>query len=383
MDAINQRFTQAAAQFDHWLTQQLFPLWCQQGLAASGAAIEQFTPDGIPDLQRDKRLLVQARQIFTFCYGKQIGAAPDAAAKVNGINDFISQVCTGSLPGFYPMSVTANDEIKNPHTDLYDIAFFLFAYAWQKRAFNDDSAISKAKALTAKMNQALQSEYGGWQEGTYTFSSRRQNPHMHLFEAFLALYENTQDNEWLKQAEHVFALFQTAFFDEKFGVLREYFTMNWSICAVNGDSVEPGHMMEWVWLLHRYQKLSGADVSDYCDVLYQHGKKYGLQQGSKWLVDTVKPDGSEPSLSCKCWPMTEWIKAALVMHQRHPGEPAYLQDAAYAITELMNGFKHPERANQYVYSIDVSGAVLDGKMAASTMYHLCMAHDEIQRGLTE
>ncbi|MBU2977195.1 AGE family epimerase/isomerase [Alteromonas sp. C1M14] len=377
------RFNLAATRFDQWLTQSVYDKWCSEGFASNGAAIERFTADGVADWQADKRIRVQARQLFSMCYGYKQGFLPQGPTFVKGINKYIDSVCGDYLPGYYPMSIDANNQIKNNDSDLYDIAFFLLAYAWQFDALGDNSALDKARRLTDHFDKTLASEHGGWLEGTYAHDVRRQNPHMHLFEAFMQLYLFTQDPYWKQFADKIFALFENHFFDSEYGVIREYFTPSWKISPEKGDIIEPGHLMEWVWLLNRYEQISGQDMSTYCDALYAKAKEFGLPEGGKWLIDTVKPDGSSPANTSRCWPMTEWIKAALVMAERHPNSEDYGEDAILAINGLVDGFGHPARTNQYVDSIDTNGTILDPLMPASSLYHLSMAHYEVMRAVTK
>lgn len=381
MDALQQRYNSAAEKFENWLANALFPKWCKDGFDKNGAALERFTEDGLPDWQADKRIRVQARQIFSLCYGQKNGFISSAPEQVAGINQFIDEVCADYLPGFYPMVIDANNKIKKDVSDLYDIAFFFLAFTWQYDVLNDTKAIEKANALATHLDEKLAADNGGWLEGTYAHDIRRQNPHMHLFEAFMNLFLVTKDDRWKTYANRIFDLFKAHFYDAKHGVIIEYFTVDWAVCPDTGDTIEPGHMMEWVWLLNRYQEITGTDVSEYCDTLYSHARQYGLPEGGNWLIDAMKPDGSAPANTSRCWPMTEWIKAALVMKQRHPGQNRYLEDATFAIEQLMAGFQHPARSEQYIDSINIDGEILDPLMPASSLYHICMAHYEAKRAV--
>ena len=381
MDAVRREFQQAFQRFDHWVSRELLPKWAALGFAESGAALERFTAAGEPDWNADKRLRVQARQLFTLSYGFKNGLIPEGKTLAAGVNRFIDTVCHDSLPGYYPMSVDASDNIKDAHSDLYDIAFFFLAFAWQKSAFNDDSALDKARALALHINDVLASEHGGWLEGTYAHNIRRQNPHMHLFEAFLELYAVSKDTFWLDMSSSVYALFEKHFYDEQHGVLLEYFTTDWQPCPAQGTVVEPGHMMEWVWLLNQYQRHSGISTEIYQQTLYSNARRMGLPAGYRWLADTVTPEGEVVSDTFKSWPMTEWIKAALVMRDSADAEgaDAFITDASFAINQLIDGFSHPSLPAHYTYVIAADGSPVEGMMPASTLYHLCMAHQEARR----
>ena len=83
---------------------------------------------------------------------------------------------------------------------------------------------------------------------------RRQNPHMHLFEALLALHETTGRADLLDRARALHALAVTRFLDPATGALREYYDDAWRVHPAPGAGrVEPGHLFEWAWLLRRYE----------------------------------------------------------------------------------------------------------------------------------
>jgi len=67
----------------------------------------------------------------------------------------------------------------------------------------------------------------------------------------------------------IFNLFEIHFFDPKNHAINEFFEDDWKIITgLKGQSVEPGHAAEWVWLLKLYEDYSGVDTSDYAEKLY-------------------------------------------------------------------------------------------------------------------
>src|SRR5262249_19171182 len=148
----------------------------------------------------------------------------------------------------------------------YDHAFVLFACAWFFRATGDASAIQLADATWNVMQRHLaDAQYGGFQEQYAPGASepklpRRQNPHMHLLEALLALNAATHEKNWLRRAGALIDLFKTRFTDSTTGALAEYFGPDWSPApGSEGRLREPGHQFEWVWLLFEYVRASHDD----------------------------------------------------------------------------------------------------------------------------
>ena len=56
---------------------------------------------------------------------------------------------------------------------------------------------------------------------------RRQNPHMHLLEALLALHVATSEKNWLRRAGVLVDLFRRRLVDPATGALIEFFTADW------------------------------------------------------------------------------------------------------------------------------------------------------------
>src|SRR5262249_1452319 len=135
--------------------------------------------------------------------------------------------------------------------DTYDHAFVLFALAWYFRATHDASAIQLADATWLSMQQHLADpKHGGFFEEFAPGRKgmklpRRQNPHMHLLEALLALHVATGEKNWLRRAGAIVDLFKRRFVDPQTGALIEFFTAEWlQAIGAEGNLREPGHQFE-------------------------------------------------------------------------------------------------------------------------------------------
>lgn len=356
------------------------PLWSRTGFNASvGASYERLLADGTPDTGADIRVRVQARQMFVYAMASYLGWSECGRGLVERIDAFVERTAvhpeTGRGyvhlldPGFKPI---------DRRQDLYDHAFFILAYAWCYRAWNDRAALDKAAGLVEYLDEKFKTANGGWREGDYPAQCRRQNPHMHLFEAFLALFDATADRYWLERAGELFELFETRFYDASRSVLFEYFDDRWSVLPGEpGRVVEPGHMMEWVWLLRGYGERAGVDVSAYADALYDKALAIGVSS-SGLLFDAVTPEGQVVKPTKRCWPMTEYIKASVA--QARAGRAGAGERAAEAVEKLFEYYLCASTPGAY---IDLRGS--DDKVAldvspASTLYHLIVAAAEVAEG---
>ncbi|MGJ8692722.1 MAG: AGE family epimerase/isomerase [Thalassotalea sp.] len=379
---MNNELTVEINNYVNWLANSALPLWSLKGIDKDGASIEQFLANGDTDAKSNKRIRVQARQMFVFAAANQQGWINNGFDLVASLESFCQKYATVPEKSHYAHIVNADNMIINPNNDLYDIAFFLLAYAWRYHVFNDLNALKQANKLLNTIDNKLKDAPGGWMEGDYSASNRRQNPHMHLFEAFLTLYEFTHDGKWLAKAGEIYCLFETTFFDHKNKVLLEFFSDNWHVADGElGATVEPGHMMEWVWLLRQYQKFTQAPVDNYCHALYHNALTLGLDKTSNLLLDEVSLIGHTTKKTKRCWPMTEWIKASLAQAEFTSAQDKYdyTSDTLTAIKALTKYYLVSPHSGQYIDSIDQDNNVSVDTAPASTLYHLMVAGLEAQK----
>src|SRR5262249_46252310 len=144
--------------------------------------------------------------------------------------------------------------------DLYDIAFALFGLSWRYRLTKDASVLQAAHATLDYVQTEMRGPHGGLWQWLPPTGPRLQNPHMHLIEASLSLFDSTREDPFLQQAGEVAGLFNEAFFDGR--TLGERFTEAWRrIPGEEGRVLEPGHHFEWAWILAQYQRATGEDMT--------------------------------------------------------------------------------------------------------------------------
>ncbi|UTF58631.1 AGE family epimerase/isomerase [Gilvimarinus sp. DA14] len=363
-----------------WFVDDALPMWRERSVdPAAGNSCERLLASGEVDGQANIRVRVQARQSFFFTAAQALGWCADGAAVGKRMLEFVENNAAhpSAAAGFTHLLNPAL-EVIDSRQDLYDHAFFLLAYAWQFRVRGDQTALDKAARLVAHFDAAFAGENGGWIEGDYDYKWRRQNPHMHLFEAFMALFEASGDRQWLARAEQMYNLFQKYFFCPERGVLFEFFCDDWSLApGDDGQVVEPGHMMEWVWLLDWYSRLSGEDVSQYLTVLYNRGLELGLKPDSGLLFDSVTPEGKVLQHTKRCWGLTELIKASLVMAGR--GDAQAEQRAADSVARLFDYYLCGSTPGSYIDQRGEHDEVVADVAPASTLYHLLVLMQELLR----
>lgn len=374
---MSESLSAASNRLEQWIREAALPLWLRVGIDPhTGANYERLTPQGEVDTEVDSRVRVQARQAFFFAQAYERGWCPQGKSVAQGLLRFIRErAAHPSAGGGYVHLMNARFEVIDTKQDLYDHAFSLLANAWGYRAFGDDIYRREAEKLVAHLDVRFGSASGGWTEGDYDYACRRQNPHMHLFEALLALYDATGEAKWLARVGELFALFQTRFFDAEKGVLFEFFNDDWTRLAdARGEVVEPGHMMEWVWLLDWYSRRSGRPVKKYTDCLYARGLELGMAP-SGLLYDAVAADGRVLDTGKRCWGMTELIKASLV--QIRAGHPTAEAVAIKGVDDLFTYYLCASTPGSYVDRRGAKDEVISDIAPASSLYHLIVAAVEL------
>lgn len=366
-----------AQRLENWLKNDAIPLWLARGLnPENGVNYERLLPSGEVDFESSVRVRVQARQAFFFAAAEDRGWCDSGTAVAQRLLAYVQQhAAHPTAGGGYTHLLDKNYQVVDTKQDLYDHAFFLLANAWVYRVCGDKNALAEAEKLVAHLDAKFGSAVGGWIEGDYKYACRRQNPHMHLFEAFLALYDATGDAKWLARVGELFALFQTHFFDAEQQVLFEFFEEDWTLCAdAKGEVVEPGHMMEWVWLLDWYSRRSGRPVAHYTKALYEKGLQIGMA-ASGLLFDAVAPDGRVIDPKKRCWGITELIKASLV--QIRAGNPNAEAIAIKGVDDLFTYYLCASTPGSYVDQRGANDEVVVDVAPASTLYHLIVAAVEL------
>ncbi len=364
-----------------WLFQESLPLWSDVGLdREAGGFFELLDFQGRPVLGVAKRMRVQARQIYTYAHaavlGWQEGRALDSAWR--GF-DFLTRYYWHEDGGFI-FTVAEDGTPDDQRRESYEQAFALLAFAWLFRASGEPLLLEWVERTLDFLDGTLgDSHFGGYRESVPDHLPRRQNPHMHLLEALLALHNATGDHAYRRRADAIIELFERKFFDPGTETLGEFFAEDWAPAAgTKGQIVEPGHHFEWVWLLHRYAELSGQDTTrDLAAALYHHAERYGRDREDGLAFDEVLRDGSLHKDSKRLWVQTEALKAQLAEAECRK-RPGALDQAKILVDAIFEHYLTPGSGlwQDHVTRDRVGFAKA---VPASTYYHLFLAFVEYLR----
>jgi mannose-6-phosphate isomerase len=356
-----------------WLLDDVFPLWSSAGFDdRSGQFIEQLTLTGEPLKHVPRRTLVQARQLYVFAVAGQMGWDGPWRAVMSAVADGL--LARGRMDdGDWIFAFGADGRPLDLRRDLYTQAFAIFGLVHAAAALGRTDLMAAARETRDRLTSAWRAPVGGFVEGDLFPGARRQNPHMHLFEAVMALCEGGGDLVDIALADELWTLFKRRFATSS-GVL-EYFDEKLEPLAGDAGRVsEPGHGFEWSWLAARWSELSGTDEWALADKLYAFGRRgvapEGMACDELWINGTVK------TASARCWPQTEYLKAALSRHERlgtlAAADVCAAHDAVlgYLCDVCPGGWRDRRLAD---------GGWEHGPSPASSAYHLVCALNELVR----
>ncbi len=374
-----------------WLLDTVLPFWAETGAdREQGGFFERLGPDRRPVRDDPKSLLVQARQTYVFSHAHLLGAP--AWALESARHGFVFLMARGwdRTDGGWFHAFSRAGRPADITKDTYDHTFVLLAMAWLHRATGEGEPLDLARRTIGFMDRRLVDPHGAGyhefiREGLLDIPlPRRQNPHMHLFEALLALFEATGDGEWLDRASGVLDLLDRHFLDHDTGSLGEFFTLDWRPAPEpDGGWREPGHHLEWVWLLHQYARMAGTGRGlDIADRLYRFALAHGVEPDPARPFAAYEGVGRRGEIrrdTKRLWPQTEALKAHLAVHER-TGDPAARDRAERQLTALFRHFLGADHPGFHEL-LSREGAPVDPWMPTTSLYHLFIGIVEAMRVL--
>ena len=359
----------------NWLVERALPLWGGAGFDEDiGLYRERLTFDGRPEPVSELRLMVQARQIATFCRAAVDGFvanADHALACLDNVTRLYHR--PDGQPGW--IFAIAPGSAVNPLRDLYAHAFILYAHAWAYCAGGDRRLLVAARSIVTDIALVFAHDGPGF-AATYPATSRLrlQNPHMHLLEALLAMAEVSQDAWYLDHAREIVVLALDELIDRATGTLAEIFDCRWRPAAENGVvRVEPGHQFEWSWLLFEYLRLCNddpreAEIRTAARRLHHFALAHGFDETREFLVDAISDGGVTLESSIRLWPQTEYLRLhAQLRTLRFEGSAVIFETMAQRI---LDKFAPADLEGGWIDRFDDQRKNMVKYMPASSLYHV-------------
>ena len=355
-----------------------FDVWSENAWDPErGGFVEQLDMEGRPDRAANRRVRVQARQVFSFAKAIEMGWPGTDAARdlVDKGLDYIDQRLRHPDGGWVHV-VDADAQTVDETRDLYDHAFIILAGAAAYKATGSALALRLADEAIAFIDAELKDhDHGGWFESLPHKLPRRSNPHMHLLEAFLTYFDATGDERALKCARESAALFESKFFDPVRNVMAEEFSNNWSLTRDPAHVLfEPGHHYEWATLLKALDRADNRDTLSWRRRLIKKADEVGLNARHGFAFNAVQADGTPKQSKSRLWHQLEMFRAYVL----HPdvSSPSAIE---HLFERIMEVYLEAGPKGGWFDEIDQTGKLTSTAVPASMLYHAITAFESITR----
>jgi mannose-6-phosphate isomerase len=364
------RAAQLRDQLKAWALDKALPIWWATGADHErGGFFEKITQDGLP-FEAPRRARVAARQVYVYAAAKSLGwQGPWREALEHALTFFLRFYVRPD--GLIRTLVAPGGDALDETVSLYDQAFALFCLAAAREALPERKDLEPvAVKLREALVAALKHPEAGFEEAAPRSLPLQSNPHMHLFEAFLAWTQAGGDDRWRELADEVAELALGQFVDSKSGALREFFDGDWSpMPGIEGRIVEPGHQFEWAWLLLRWSAIAGREDARLAALrLIEIADGHGVDPVRGVAYFALLDDLSVHDANARLWPQTERIKAG-VLAARMTGQSRYWDTAAAGAEGLLKYLDVPV-PGLWVDRYQADGSFISEPAPASSLYHI-------------
>lgn len=363
-----------------WAAEIAYPLWWSKGADfEKGGFHEKLAMDGSPVIL-PKRARVLPRQIYSFAQSRKLGWSGDMKAAVrHGVDFYLEHYFK---PDGLVRALVAPDGTPVDETSaFYDQSFALFGLHSAQEALGV-SYTDKARTLIARWAETRKHPVIGFEEAVPRVEPLCSNPHMHLFEACLAWDGTDPQGPWRGYADEIAKLALTYFIDSRTGALREFFDGNWQpMPGEQGRIVEPGHQLEWAWLLLRWGKLAGEEKATQAALrLIEIAETFGTDRRGV-AFNSLFDDFTPHDKRARLWPQTERLKAHCLAAEI-TGKPDHWDKAVEAAQGLEKYFA-TALPGLWRDMMMPEGGFVEEAAPASSFYHIICAVVEFDRAVKQ
>ncbi len=343
------------AQLKAWLFEHALPLWWEAGVdPARGGFAERLDLAG-RTVEGPRPLRVAARQTWAFATAGRLGwGGPWREAVAHGAE----ALATYARPdGLYGILADAERRLLDDTPAPYEQAFALLALSAAHEALGGDF---EARAVdlreTLLITGVVRPDGGILERG-----SLQANPMMHLLEAAQAWSRVSDDRAWPALGDAIAASALTRMKEPATGALCEQYAPDWT--PRPDADVEPGHQLEWGWLLLEHG--AGGDAAHR---LIEIAETRGVERGV--AIFSLDRGLSPRDRSARLWAQTERIHAHAVARRWNDLPPA---------VEGLRRFLDVPVSGTWRDRLLPDGAFVEEAAPSSSLYHIVSAVAALER----
>lgn len=219
--------------------------------------------DNKADPDAAKGLVLHSRAVWTFAAAYLHTGVPLYRTAAESVFHFLEEKFLDTQHGGYYWSVDAHGNPLDTKKQVYGQAFALYGMAKLYEASGNEKALLQARQLFELLEQkTVDPQHDGyieafehdWQpRSDFRLSAKEENlrktmnTHLHVIEAYAALYKVWKDPVLARRIRALLDIFQQYIIDPDHHVQHLFFTDNWQPV---GQMVSFGHDIEAAWLLH-------------------------------------------------------------------------------------------------------------------------------------
>ncbi len=332
------------------------------------------------------RATVAGRQMMVFSLSFQRWGMEEAAERAHELLDSLqTRFWDGHCGGWF-FSIDPEGRPLDRRKDLYALAFGLFGLATFAQVFGDRTAVALATEADDTLRRHLRHP-GGWlipvadEHWDPVERDLRQNPHMHMFEAYVALYGATGEDRWKRQALEIVTLLADVLSEPTTGAIREFFDGEGKPVPGARQVAEPGHHFEWYWLLGELERLAPDFRCPFDkEAMRLWALRAGLDPDGGVVASVDAASGAVIDDRKRLWPVTELIKAQSCFARGRPGDADARAAVAGSLRHLLECRLQPQGWHEYL-ARDLTP--IPGPLPTSSGYHLLLALLEVDRLLKQ
>ena len=359
-------------EMEHHLTEELLPFWQKRIWDdANGGFQTQFDTDGNDSGTDEKSLLAHMRSIYSLSLAHQHGFDKNRDLinlAEKGVHFAINNYWDSEFGGFYWLFNRKN-EVLIEQKILYGLSFAIYALSTYTKASTDPIGLEYAeKCFDLIQIYASETAYGGYMEmfrrdwtlcspGSGGGDRKTLDVHMHLMEAFTALYQCSGKELHKRKLQEIMELLATKIMHPRYGTGIPQFFRDWSVAPqikfdiiwgwdrFEGENQEKsntldntsyGHNVEFFWLFAEALRALKEETAPY-NPLFQkilnHALKAGIDREYGGVYVEGSHDGSKVYDKAKeFWQQAEFLTGMLDAYRMYKDE-VYLE-----VYENIHGF---------------------------------------------
>ncbi|KAG0192552.1 hypothetical protein DFQ28_008674 [Apophysomyces sp. BC1034] len=354
------------------LASVILPLWATRGFnGALGLPYDAIAPSEQPPLPPTRyRAMACARQLYVF----SAGGWHDHADR---LFESLRTRFADATHGGWHYSIDAHGTPHETQKDLYTHAFIVFGCAEYFRHRGNRDALELLEATlhvietrfaagAGLYNAVLSKDFRTIADGP------RQNPIMHLAEAYLSARDVRRDAGFSDALERIGEQMIATFVHRPTGCIAELPIGRGTL------RIEPGHQFEWSYLVSSAPDVFGrSGLSAWLDSAYAFALRHGVSPITGGVCAALDEHGHTTDQTERLWAQTEFARALATSHAIRGATSA---SGDIPLDAQFGRFRQRFLRNYgWVESIAPDGTVIRADMPSTTPYHMMTMYRAIAR----